>query len=148
MVPPPVTVVLAGVIVVIFPALEAVKTLALPFATVTVNVFGLAFFAKVRVDGADKEHCTGVGAGVGVGVGFCVGSGVGVAVGRGVGVEVGCGVGVDDGVDCGVGVASGEAPGVGVAVGSGVAPGLPYGVGEATPEGGSVFRVMSPIWPS
>lgn len=69
MVPLPVTVVLAGDTVEMSPERVAAITLLLPFATVTEKVFGLPFFANVRVDGAVIEHGIGVGAGVGVGVG-------------------------------------------------------------------------------
>jgi hypothetical protein len=58
--------VLAGVTVTTPEALAA-TTLLEPFATETEKVLGLAFFAKVNVEGADNEHWTGVEAGVGVG---------------------------------------------------------------------------------
>ena len=142
MFPLPVTVVVPGVTPVIpLPVLVAVTTVALPFDTVAVKVLEPPFFGKVTLVGAVSEHGTGVGEGDGVGVTV----GVGVAVADGVGVAVGYGVGVGvAGIGVGVGVAS---LGVGVAVGEAIgdADGLPLGEGEATDDGRSEFRVMSPI---
>jgi len=83
----PVTVVVAGVIRVIFPVAAADMVLAFPFETLIENVFGLLFLAKVKLDGAVSEHGIGVGAGVAPGLGC----GVGVAFGDedGVGVTTG-----------------------------------------------------------
>jgi hypothetical protein len=120
MVPLPVTVVLAGDTVEMSPERVAVITLLLPFATVTEKVFGLPFFAKLKVDGAVNVQGIGVGAGVGVGVGY------GVAIGVGTGVASGVGIGIGVAVGRGVGVASGS--GVGVGVGYGVALGEATGV--------------------
>ncbi len=147
MVPPPVTVVLAGDIPEIFPEPEAVITLLFPFATVIEKVFGLAFLAKLKLDGAVIEQGMGVGVDVGVGVGY----GVGVGIGVGVGVRVGVGIGVAVGIGRGVGVGVDVGVGVGVTLGDGVgvAVGLLFGElpadGEATAAGTSEFRVTSPM---
>jgi len=145
-VPFPETVVMTGETDVMSPDLVAVRRVLFALVMVTTEkVFGLPFFASVRVAGADKVQGAGVGVGVGVTVGTGVGVGVGVGVGIGVGVGVGAGVGV--GVGAGVGVGVDVGVGVGVATGDGLGvgdeDGEPLGVTEATVVEGVEFKVTS-----
>lgn len=128
MVPFPERVVLAGLTDEMSPVLVAVITVLFALVIVTTEkVFGLLFFGRVNVEGADSTHTGGVGDVPGDALGEAdgelpgdglastVGSGDGSAPGEGEGFSVGDG----DGDVCGegLGLAEGSEPSMGVGVG-------------------------------
>jgi len=94
MVDPPVTVVVPGVIPVIFPEPEAEITLAFALATDIEKVACLPFLEKVKLDGADIEQEIGVAAGDAAGE--AEGDADGLADGLAVGLAYGDALGVGE----------------------------------------------------
>lgn len=143
MVPFPDSVVLAGLTEEMSPVLLAVITVLFAFVMVTIaKVFGLAFFGRDNVEGADSTHTGGV-ADVS---GEAPGEAEGELPGSGLASTVGCGEGSAPGEGSAVGDGDGDVSGdgLGLAEGSDPPDGLPEG-GGITSVAGLELSVMAAI---